>query len=252
MKNRTEIFGDATLYLGDCLEVMADMEAGNVDAVVTDPPYGIGWKAPKPRPRSDHSAIRQVARGQLYGQQFDEIYGDDRPFDPTPALLGRHQVIWGAHVFYDRLPAGGGLLVWDKTCGVVHGLGFGDAECAWKSWGGAVRVHRQRWTGFVKAGRERIGAHNQKALHPNEKPVLLLEWCIEQVPQPAATILDPFMGSGTTGVACMNLGRKFIGIEIEPKYFDIACRRIDLAARQERIDLPETEKPKQETMDGVE
>ena len=75
----------------------------------------------------------------------------------------------------------------------------------------------------------------QRGHHPTEKPVGLMKWCIEQLPADCSTIFDPFMGSGTTGVACMNLGRKFIGIEIEPKYFEIACERIENAQRQQRM-----------------
>ena len=84
--------------------------------------------------------------------------------------------------------------------------------------------------------------------HPTQKPLDVMKWCIERLPSGCSTILDPFMGSGTTGVACVKLGRKFIGIEIEPKYFDIACKRISEALKQPDFFVEKPKPAKQEAL----
>lgn len=210
---RKEVIGDATLYLGDCLSILPTL--GPVDAVVTDPPYGIGYC---------HGAR---AGGRLMGTDGRTIVGDDKPFDPSP-WLNFECLFWGAEHFKTRLPAGGRWLVWDKRRpGITRDQA--DVECAWHSKGGVARIFHHPWDG-ADLGAERGDIRH----HSNQKPVALMEWCL-RFSLATNRILDPFMGSGTTGVACANLGRKFIGIEIEPKYFDIACRRISLAMNQQRI-----------------
>jgi site-specific DNA-methyltransferase (adenine-specific)/modification methylase len=135
----------------------------------------------------------------------------------------------------------GRWLIWDKTLGGGSG-DFSDFEVAWHSKPGASKIFRHLWMGV-----QRDSQTGDARLHQTEKPIALMEWCIGFVPN-AEAILDPFMGSGTTGVACVNLGRKFIGIEIEPKYFEIACRRIEEAYRQPRLFSEPTAKPTQEEM----
>lgn len=208
---RTEQFGDATLYLGDCLEVMAELEPGSVDAVVTDPPYGVRLN------RGDGRRAKEQGR----------LVGDESP--PDVAWLARWPaVIWGGNNFCDQLPRSTGWLVWFKY---HHAKSeHSQAELAWTNCVKTIRHHSEAYHGFMRKP--------DGWLHPTQKPPLLMKWCLGFLPD-ARTILDPFMGSGTTGVACMNLGRKFIGIEIEDKYFDIACRRIDLAARQTKLGLAE-------------
>lgn len=210
---RKEVIGDATLYLGDCLEILPTL--GKVDAVVTDPPYGIGWQAGRGAP----SSVRVA--GGLYGKDWGSIEGDDKPFDPDPWIGFPGVILWGANYYASRLPDSGGWLVWDKLRGGTQAQGFAKsaAELAWTNIGGIVRVKSIFWDGY----RREVEIHQH--YHPTQKPVTLMEWSLGFLPN-AETILDPFMGSGTTGVACANLGRKFIGIEIDPKYFDIACRRI--------------------------
>lgn len=193
--------GTVRLILGDCRLIAVD----GVDAVITDPPYGIGYC---------HGPRRG---GVLLGTDGMSIKGDDKPFDPTPWIKWPC-VIWGAEHFKSRLPDGGRWLVWDKRReNIVRDQA--DVECAWCSVKGVARICRIVWDGIDKE-LER----SQPRLHSNQKPVALMEWCLGFVN--AHTILDPFMGSGTTGVACVRLQRSFIGIEIEPKYFEIAKRRI--------------------------
>jgi site-specific DNA-methyltransferase (adenine-specific)/modification methylase len=119
-----------------------------------------------------------------------------------------------------------------------QGTKFADCELCWTNWPQAVRRIQHLWNGFARAGGE------VRYDHPTQKPVEVMKWVIELCPK-AETVLDPFMGSGTTGVACMQLGRKFIGIEREPKYFDIACKRIEQAVSQGQLFTPAAPQPVQ-------
>jgi len=201
--------GDATLYLGDCLEILPTL--GKVDAVVTDPPYGVLSK-------TGSAATRRSG-----GNVDNGIVPWDISLLPghvTRLLLTAETLmIWGGcHI--DGLPPTFGYLVWDKVC---EGLNFGEVEFCWTTERFAPRMIRERASG-MDGGKQ----------HPTQKPVRVMEWCLSFI-ETAETVCDPFMGSGTTGVACANLGRKFIGIEIEPKYFDISCERIDAAYSQQRL-----------------
>lgn len=217
---RIETIGNAVLYLGDCLEVLPTL--GKVDAVITDPPYGIGF--------SHHGQDVKGIGGGKYKTKFAgvKVIGDDRPFDPITWVSFKAVILWGANHYASRLPDMDKWLIWDKR-EAESTLSFADCEMAWTNLSGQARIFRHYWNGMLKASERGISR-----VHPTQKPVALMEWCVKQA-GPAETILDPFMGSGTTGVACMNLGRKFIGIEIEGKYFNIACERIDQAQKQGRL-----------------
>lgn len=214
---RKEIIGDATLYLGDCMEVMADMPDKSVDAVVTDPPYGIG----------ESGGDRKRRRGYKPLVVHEKLNWDDnrpnRQVFMEMMRLGVVCIFWGGNYFSDLLPPSMGWLYWDK----IIGGDFSDGELAWTSQKKALRSFSYNSFTGLKGGHLRE--------HPTQKPVALMKWCIEQCKNKPQSILDPFMGSGTTGIACMELGRKFIGIEKEPKYFDIACKRIDMAERQGKL-----------------
>lgn len=232
------IIGDCTLYLGDCLEILPTL--GKVDAIISDPPYGIDYNHSGGN-RFGSVGVTKAAR--LRGSP--KIEGDDTPFDPAPFLAACSNVLlWGADHFYPRLPENGRFLAFDKLNGMEPWDSFSDVEFAWHSADRAARIFSLKWKGIACA---KAGEGNGLREHPTQKPIGLMAWCIEQasVP-PAGLILDPFMGSGTTGVACVKLGRKFIGIEIEPRYFDIACRRIEQAYRQgDMFREPAREKPEQ-------
>ena len=247
---RREVIGDAVLYLGDCRAILPTL--GKVDAVVTDPPYGQAYQ-----PRKTPMPTRASGRGlngnwaERRGSNDAPIIGDDKPFDPGQVLsMAPSVLLWGAHRFADRLPSGQ-WLVWDKRVDMPT-IDQGDGEAAWLNADGPIRIIRHRWHGLilepgsVEAERQPGTTFASARLHPTQKPVRVMEWCLGFVPK-AETILDPFMGSGTTGVAALKLGRKFIGIEIEPKYFDIACRRIEEAYRQPRLFDEPKPKPEQQT-----
>lgn len=207
--------GTVRLINADCLAVLPTLDKGSVDAVVTDPPYGIGYrKGASGRPAwAGH--IRPV---------FDSIIGDDKPFDPSPLLCFNNVLTWGANHYASRLPDSGRWLAWNKLDGMEAFDSFSDVEFAYHSKRGACRIISFKWKGIasVKAGEE-----NGKRYHPTQKPVGVMAWSLDQSGcGEGSTILDPFMGSGTTGVACVRTGRKFIGIELDPGYFEIAKQRI--------------------------
>jgi len=217
------------LRLGDCLEIMKTLPDGCVDAVVTDPPYGIAWEG------NQRFSGGNTRRGK--GTRHARIIGDAEPFDPTPWLeMGVPVVLWGANHFWNRLPPGGAL-IWQKRNEHALGTFLSDAEIAYTNVGHGVYVFHKVFAGSLRAVDGGLGAY-EGSLHPNQKPVALMAWAIERMKVPqGATILDPFMGSGTTGVACVRTGRNFIGIEIDPGYFEIAKRRIEEAQLQMRLPL---------------
>jgi len=194
--------GRAKLACGDCRDILPTLP--NVDACVTDPPYGIGFAA-------------QPTKWQRRAGQQPEQWDDS----PVPIVLSlpdiAPSIIWGGN--YYTLPPSRGWLSWFKPDSPPSMASF---ELAWTSFD---RNARQLKVSISETNPERVG-------HPTQKPLKLMKWCIEGLPDPAALILDPFMGSGTTGVAAIQMGRDFIGIEREPKYFDIACKRIEDAQRQ--------------------
>ena len=143
--------------------------------------------------------------------------------------------MWGSHKFGDRLPRGR-TLVWGKVpTGKVRSQG--DGETAWTNVNpdGPLRIFRLLWDGLcVGEGARHEVTAGQKRHHPMQKPEALMRWCIQQAGNPAS-ILDPYMGSGSTGIAALQMGCSFIGVESVPAYFDIACRRIEDAQRQGRL-----------------
>jgi site-specific DNA-methyltransferase (adenine-specific) len=230
---REEIIGDCRLILGDCREVLPTL--GKVDAVVTDPPYGISLNTNNSRfTGGNRGSVSKRGKG-AGSANGAPIVGDDQEFDPSFILLGSEQIIWGWNNYPDKLPRGT-CLVWIKRNDDAFGSFLSDAETAWYSRGHGVYCFRDLSNNAI--ARDRV--------HPTQKPVTLMTWCLERLK--GQTILDPFMGSGTTGVACAKLGRKFIGIEIEPKYFDIACRRIEAAYKQPDLFIEKPAPPKQEAL----
>jgi DNA modification methylase len=196
---RREIVVDSTLYLGDCRLLLPLLPV--VDAVVTDPPYGI--KAGREKP---HSGWRD------YGISDWDIERPDRAIFDLMLRQSKDQIIWGGNYFTDYLPPTMQWLVWDKG---QRDFSLADCEFAWSSQERAARVFNFSRGKALLDGKE----------HPTQKPVELMKWCLSLLPK-ARTILDPFMGSGTTGVAAARLGRKFIGIEMDEGYFNAACLRI--------------------------
>ena len=202
---REERIGNCRLILGDCLEVMRELEP--VDAVVTDPPYGIGT-----------GKAKAGSKGKLWGEQeWDRTTVPD--LVPAIAAAAPDAIVWGGN--YYPFPPSRCWVIWDKGQPDTW-YSTAHFEMAWTTFDRNARAFRM----------SQVEAYSKMdKAHPSQKPVALMEWCLGFLPK-AQTILDPFMGSGTTGVACAKLGRSFVGIELDPDYFGIACNRIRDAYRQ--------------------
>jgi DNA modification methylase len=197
-----------TIFHGDCREILPTL--GPFDLCLADPPYGIGY----------------VHGGNNKKQKYQSIHagvaieGDDQPFDPSLVLQFQDVILWGANHFADKLPPSGQWLVWDKRCGVVPIRDQSDCELAWCKNGKTARVFRHVWDGFL-----RDSEMDTQRVHPTQKPVALMTWCLSMFPK-AKTVLDPYMGSGTTLVAAKNAGLRATGIEINERYCEIAAKRL--------------------------
>lgn len=232
---RSETIGSATLYLGDSREIVPTLNG--VAAIVSDPPYGqalqcnVDVRYHEGGGRYKPSGGRNVRVKPAYPVT---IAGDDGPFDPRWMLdLAPIVLLWGSHRFGSRLPDGQ-MLVWDKRPnGVLRSHGCGEAT--WLNRPGPLRIYRHLWDGLSIAGGyetriERRGAAAAPRVHPTQKPVDLMRWCIAQAAVPAeGLICDPYMGGGSTAIAATLAGHPFVGVEIEQTYFDAACRRLEHA-----------------------
>jgi len=211
---REERIGGQRLILGDCLQVMPGL--GRFDAVVTDPPYGIGMSGGNVGYKGFNDLPRKEWDAATPDEAVDQILAMGCPY-----------ILWGGNYF--RLPPSRCYLVWDKGAG-FKGRSYAESELAKTNLDANARTfsHDPLARGDYKG-----------KVHPTQKPVALMEWCLGFLPD-AKTILDPFAGSGTTLVACQRMGRHGTGIELDPDYFEIACRRVDEAARQPDLLIPET------------
>lgn len=228
--SRIEHIADGvTLYLGDCREILPTLP--QADAVVTDPPYGI-----------DYKPSRGTTNGwrRHWNDEDASVRGDDKPFDPSPLLSTKQCIFWGANAYAAMLPSSYGWLVWDKSPnGITGGFNYSHCELAWTNVIGRVQKFCLQWGRTARGG--------EQFFHPTQKPVDLMSWCLGFVHE-ATLICDPYLGCGATGVAAVKLGRQFIGIEIEPKYFDIACRRMTEAAKQADLFIEKPKPSKQEAL----
>jgi len=219
---RKEIIGNAIVYQGDCLEVLSNFQTKEVDSVITDPPYGIGMASNGAiggdKKRDGRNKITKV-------REYPKVKWDKSPPDPRVIIQINRVAIkiaifGGNHL--GNFPPSSCWLVWDKR----RSGNFADCELVYTNLKKPVRKFEYLWNGFQQAIPE-------ERFHPTQKPVKVMEWVIEQCDlSPDSLIVDPFMGSGTTGIAAHNMGHRFIGVEKEPDYFDIACNRIDQAQRQ--------------------
>jgi len=227
MIQREERIGGQRLILGDCLEVMPLLD--KVDAVVTDPPYGIG------------DALVKGGRGGSFERLIAANaaawdFAPDRKFLDNLRANSKYQIFWGGN--YLELPPTKKPLCWNKLRPNQKNLS--EWEMAWTSLEGRAQMFTKCANGgFVAA---------EANVHPTQKPVALMEWCLGFLPD-AKTILDPFMGSGSTLVACQKLGRKGIGIELDPDYFEIACKRVEEATRQPDLFVDTPKAPEQTGFD---
>lgn len=224
---REDLAEGVTVYLGDCRDILPTI--GKVDAILTDPPYGIN---------ADRGAGKSADKWSKFtGDAGWDAAPVDADLLSSIIALAEHSIIWGGNYF--SLPATPCWLIWDKeTAGVTT---FADCEVAWTNLAKAMRLKRHLWSGpYMKVKEERF--------HPTQKPLPVMQWCIEQLPAKAAVIADPFMGSGTTGVAAVSLGKGFVGCERDERYFDISCRRIANELRRPRLFTERPPAAKQEVL----
>jgi len=206
---RREVIGNCELYLGDCFEILPIL--GSMGAIVTDPPYGIN--------------VGKMNLGFSRSSRIEKSDWDKIAPDLSPLVeLNLPTIIWGGNYF--PLPINKGWLVWDKG-GRMKGRSFAECELAWSN----LKINAK--TFMYNA----VNNDCRDKIHHAQKPVMVMKWCLSLLPEECSTICDPFMGSGTTGLACIDKGLRFIGIEINEKYFDIACERIQIATRQGRFDF---------------
>ena len=218
--------GPCRLILGDAVAVAREL-SDQWHAVVADPPYGINFL---------HSGGGRVKPGipqtRFVGAQF-RVLNDNRPYDPRPLLkvaAKRPVILWGGNHYASRLPDTGGWLAWQKLSdGQLGRLSFSDGEFAWYSWNRRSRFKRHTWSGMTRAGSH--AANGRTRFHPTQKPVEIMRWCIDLLPTRAGgwgnTIIDPYMGSGSTAIAAIQAGVNFIGVEMSERWFDVAVARVE-------------------------
>lgn len=230
MYKRKEVIGDCTLYLGDSAEILPTL--GKFDAIVTDPPYNINF--------GNFNRTNKNSKGERY--KADKYHNSDwdKGFDLLPFIelfdaSSDCQIIWGGNYFPCLwLTPVKGIIFWNKHQPCKN---FSSGELAWTNLDIPAR-----YIDFAYYGNVEGKTSASEKLHPTQKPVEVMIRCIEFMKITPKTIIDPFMGSGTTGVACVKKGLSFTGIEREESYFDIACRRIEEAYKQPDmfIDKPKT------------
>jgi len=210
---RVETIGNATLYLGDCVTILPGLRA---DALITDPPYGMGETSAEMRGGKSSRWSLPTAASAWHGEPMQWDEKRPRIVLDFPAQFGQ-VCIWGGNFF--PLPVSRGWLVWNK---IIRNFSTSVCELAWTTLDAPIDCFDYSHGQLASEGK----------YHPTQKPLPLMEWCVKKM---EGDVLDPFMGSGTTGVAAVRLGRKFFGIEQHEPYFDIACERIENAQRQDRL-----------------
>ena len=244
MSPRKEVIGNAELWLGDCMDVLPTLP--KVDAVITDPPYGEATHANAKSNRGSGTGHKAIDFKSMTAEQLSVV------LNHCALLCDRWTIAtmeWRHIAAFDKAPPTGLELVrfgvWVKT----NPMPQISADRPAQGWEGIAYLHstsgvKKRWNGGGSHGNF-VGALVTDGAHPTGKPVPLLTQFVERFTDQGSSVLDPFMGSGTTGVAAVQMGRQFIGIEREPKYFDIACKRIEDAQRMvDMFGFHESIKPK--------
>ena len=202
----------------DCLDFMKSLPDKCIDLCLTDPPYGIGVNS--------QSFLGTGKRGKMKTSNKEYFYGDGWDFVPSKEYfeeiirISKNQIIWGGNYFIEYLKNTSCFIVWDKDNG---GSSFADCEIAWTSFTSAIRKYKFRWVGMLQ---ERMGKYKEERFHPTQKPIELFSWILDNYSKEGDIIFDPFAGSGTTAISCINMNRKYILIEKEKEYFDIINKRI--------------------------
>jgi len=218
---------------GDCLDVMRDIPDKSIDLILTDPPYGINVI-------NGGKSFGSIGGGKPFGsigggnlvdvKKYAPIINDDIKVDLTEIFrISKNQVIFGGNYF--DLPISKGWIVWDKKCKNNWADNFSDGELAWTSFDRPLKIYRHLWMGLIQEGK------TENKYHPTQKPLQLIEYIVREYSKETDLILDPFLGSGTTAVACERLNRRWIGIEIEPSYVKTARERIKQEQDQIKLNI---------------
>lgn len=209
--------GGVTIFNADCREVLTTL--GTFDLVLTDPPYGVAAKTTNASSKRGNRPYDRDCRAV----DLPPVAGDDSPFDPAPLLLAAPRaILWGANNYASRLPDSPCWLAWDRKTTRGADSDITDVELAavighrFKT----VRIFRHMWAGF-----QRDSEVGDRVLHPTQKPVALMRWCLGFFPD-AQSVVDPYMGSGPVARACKDAGKRYVGIEIDERYCEIAARRL--------------------------
>lgn len=201
------------IYYADCIDIMSLLPDKSIDLVLTDPPYGLNIA------KSGSLSIKGASNKKLeYKKEKWDILPSKKYFDEI-LRISKDQIIWGGNYFTDYLPPSQCWLVWFKKDGLPART-FADCELAWTSFKRPAQVFNCRWHGFIRDSKEK------KYKHPTQKALELFKWCLKFVPE-GSIIFDPFLGTGTTAIACLEMNYKYIGTEINEDYFNISLKRIN-------------------------
>ncbi len=220
----------ATLLNIDCMEYMATLPDNAFDLAIVDPPYFDG-----------PNLSGYYGKGYSnFGVQRAKYYKDckhwsvpDKKYFTELKRVSKDQIIWGANHFSGLFDSSSACwIVWDKENGASS---FADAELAYTSLSTAVRIFKYMWNGMHQGSLGGDKRFNEKRIHPTQKPTKLYEWILSQYAKPGQRILDTHLGSGSSAIACNNMGFEMVGCELDLDYYDAACKRVAEYSRQERL-----------------
>lgn len=210
--------GDITVFNDDCMNILSSLPDKAFELAIVDPPYGLGR----------NNITKNVSRGvRAKGKDYIVFAGEDasapdEEYFTQLRRVSKNQIIWGANHFISRLPApidSSCWIVWDKDNGATD---FADCELAWTSFPTAVRKFKFRWNGMLQENMK----DKEVRIHPTQKPVKLYEWLLLKFAKPGDKILDTHFGSGSLGIACLNMGFSLTAVELSPYYYEAACNRL--------------------------
>ena len=220
---KTQKIGNATIMNVDCMEYMRTLPDKFFDLAIVDPPYGIGMDRGK-------IGIDGTAKANNYLKKDWDGFAPTHEYFNKLTRVSKNHIIWGANHFADALPCPKSpcWIVWDKE--KVGGL-FADSELAWTSFKTVVRNFKYQWHGMLQGDMK----NKEARIHPTQKPIKLYEWIFTNYAKPGQKIFDSHMGSGSSAIACNNLGFEYVGCELDEDYYNAACERIAQHARQQRL-----------------
>lgn len=233
------VIGSATLYHGDCMDLMSTLADKTFDLAIVDPPYGISVA------KTGKVGGENLAKVIDYGAKEWDEFSPDLEYFFDLNRVSKNQIVWGANHFMDKINKGSPCwIIWDKD----NTGNFADCELAFTSFKTAARIFKYKWNGMLQGDMK----NKEQRIHPTQKPVKLYEWLLTNYAKQGQTILDTHLGSGSSAIAANKLGFEFTGIELDKDYFNAACARIEKALSQTNMFAPVIEivKPTQNDIFG--